>query len=263
LLNDDCKVKIRWSYKNKSLYELAGYFFTAIGDELYIYPSELTKGSSIRVNYTCDNCGKSVDLKYRDYIKKDKRNGDICNQCSYIVNKRTPPKKVEDIIFEIEKSSNCVFIGNKEEYKDANSSITLKCICGEIFITTTLLFRHEDKKQCDICGLKLRIGENHYNWRGGVTSENYRARATSKYHKWRDGIYKRDNYTCKKCGDKKGGNLEAHHILNFSDHIDIRYDLDNGITLCKDCHSKGDKSFHSIYGTHNNTKEQLEEFLKI
>jgi len=37
----------------------------------------------------------------------------------------------------------------------------------------------------------------------------------------------------------------------------IRFAIDNGITLCKECH----QSFHKKYGKKNNTKEQLEKIL--
>lgn len=42
----------------------------------------------------------------------------------------------------------------------------------------------------------------------------------------------------------------------------MRYDVNNGITLCIDCHdSSKDGSFHNLYGTHNNTIEQLREYI--
>lgn len=86
-------------------------------------------------------------------------------------------------------------------------------------------------------------------------------RGSSDYEEWRTNVFKRDNYTCRKCG-QVGGNLQAHHIQNFSSNIDKRFDINNGITFCKSCHAPNYKnSFHRIYGERNNTQEQLEEFL--
>lgn len=55
---------------------------------------------------------------------------------------------------------------------------------------------------------------------------------------WREAIFKRDNYTCVFCGDNRGGNLNADHILPFSLFERVRFDLLNGRTLCEDCHNK-------------------------
>lgn len=74
----------------------------------------------------------------------------------------------------------------------------------------------------------------------------------------------RYRYTCAVCGyrNKKTGirskTVVAHHILSYRTHINLRCDVNNGITLCRACH----KIFHNIYGRQGN-KEDLEEFIKI
>jgi len=103
-----------------------------------------------------------------------------------------------------------------------------------------------------------RIGINNPNWRGGISNKCHRIRTSREYRLWREAVYARDAWTCQKCGDDTGGNLNAHHIKNFSEYPELRFAIDNGITFCEKCHIK----FHKIYGTNNNTPEQLEEFLK-
>lgn len=106
-----------------------------------------------------------------------------------------------------------------------------------------------------------RRGANNRFWKGGINGENDTLRHRSEYKNWRDLIYNRDNYTCQCCG-KAGGRLNAHHIYPFSDYEDLRYSVDNGLTLCENCHdSTKDGSFHNLYGTHNNTPEQLREYI--
>lgn len=79
-----------------------------------------------------------------------------------------------------------------------------------------------------------------------------------EYREWRKEVYKKDNYTCQCCGDNKGGNLNAHHLDGYDWCEEKRLDINNGITLCKNCHS----DFHYVYGYGGNTKEQFEEWLK-
>ena len=78
-------------------------------------------------------------------------------------------------------------------------------------------------------------GENHWNWRGGITSENMRIRNSFQYRDWRNFVFKRDDYNCQIC-DVRGGRLNAHHIEKFSEHDDKIFEKDNGITLCTDYH---------------------------
>lgn len=77
------------------------------------------------------------------------------------------------------------------------------------------------------------------------------------YPEWRRKVYARDNFACQACGDSDGGNLIAHHILNYSEHPELRTELSNGITFCESCH----ENFHNTYGYRNNNKEQLDLFL--
>lgn len=81
-------------------------------------------------------------------------------------------------------------------------------------------------------------------------------KTSKRFADWRNEIFKRDNFTCQECGDSKGGNLEAHHLISFSfvfeeykitGNDNLLFDLDNGITLCTNCHKKTDS-----YAKHQN-----------
>lgn len=72
---------------------------------------------------------------------------------------------------------------------------------------------------------------------------------------WRQFIFSRDDFTCQVCG-KRGGDLEAHHLMSYADNSDLRSDLENGVTMCKTCH----RSFHKAKGFGKNTREQYEEW---
>lgn len=62
-------------------------------------------------------------------------------------------------------------------------------------------------------------------------------RKSGRYTQWRNAVFERDNFTCARCG-KHGGELNAHHIKPFASHPDDRFDIKNGITLCKACHDE-------------------------
>ena len=78
-------------------------------------------------------------------------------------------------------------------------------------------------------------GENHWNWQGGKTPETDYARRNEKYALWRLSVYERDAFTCQDCG-RLGYQLHAHHIKSFAKNKELRYDVNNGITLCRICH---------------------------
>ncbi len=95
-------------------------------------------------------------------------------------------------------------------------------------------FKHTEKSKIK---LSQRKGPLSGNWKGGSTPKNTLIRQSSQYKEWREKVFKRDNYTCQLCG-KRGCKIQADHIAPFSLYPELRFSLDNGRTLCVDCHKK-------------------------
>lgn len=102
------------------------------------------------------------------------------------------------------------------------------------------------------------LGEDHPNWNPALTNEErVIKRNTPEDTRWRLSVYRRDRFRCQKCSSNK--NLNAHHVLNHKSYKELRYEVDNGITLCETCHI----GFHKAYGYFNNTKEQINKYLQV
>lgn len=89
--------------------------------------------------------------------------------------------------------------------------------------------------------LKPRYGAENNLWKGGIATLQNSLRATPEYKAWRKAVYGLDNYTCQVCGTNK--DLHAHHVLSFSQYPELRLDINNGVTLCRACHS----DYHGRY----------------
>lgn len=107
--------------------------------------------------------------------------------------------------------------------------ICLNPKCKNLFQVTPA--RKETAKYCSKKCKDIHRGDTC----GWVLSINRRIRGSTEYIAWRNGVFKRDGYTCQDCGII-GGRLEAHHILSFSNFPELRFELSNGKTLCLPCH---------------------------
>lgn len=76
----------------------------------------------------------------------------------------------------------------------------------------------------DIIGLNGQV-------RGGSGAE----RNMPEYIEWRAAVYKRDGYKCQDCGS--GKDIQAHHIQSWQSCPELRFEVSNGVTLCKKHHA--------------------------
>lgn len=88
----------------------------------------------------------------------------------------------------------------------------------------------------------VRRGDKNNNWKGGITPKNRKIRQSLEYKLWRKSVFLRDNFCCVFCGYKSLGtrpsDIHADHIKSFSMFPELRLAIDNGRTLCINCHRK-------------------------
>lgn len=80
-------------------------------------------------------------------------------------------------------------------------------------------------------------GKNNPGYIHGNSPENKKQRNSMEYSKWRRDVFERDDFTCQECG-QRGVKLHADHIKPFSLFPELRFELNNGRTLCVPCHKK-------------------------
>ena len=141
------------------------------------------------------------------------------------------------------------------EYIGANTKMRYICKCGR---EAKITFGHfYSGRRCWNCRNDKLTGESNPWYNPNLTDrEREVGRNYSGYKAWRKSVYERDNYTCQKC-HITGCYLNAHHIEAYSINKELRTNVNNGITFCRDCHN----DFHHQYGD-NCTIIQLQEFLR-
>ena len=283
--------KMKWNSRNKKHFIECGYVFTKIGDEFDVSVNDLTRGSNVLVTCKCDFCGKEYEILWYEYIIRKEKSPTKKDCCS---SKECSKKKQEETclikygvksVWELEQFRNKIKQIIYEKYGCENpfSSEIIKQKIKETNmkkygVDCAMKLPETVEKSRKTCMERYGVpnysqtdefrknfsGENSPVWKGDNTIHGREERFDPQYHQWRRNVFIRDEYTCQCCGAKnKTGNkksiqLHAHHIKNWNDNLEDRFDTDNGITLCSVCHYE----FHSKYGKRNNTREQLDEFIK-
>jgi predicted RNA-binding Zn-ribbon protein involved in translation (DUF1610 family) len=111
----------------------------------------------------------------------------------------------------LRKDSQLSYQGDDNLKLNISVPIVFTCSCGK---SVSLKFNELSSNKAIACPSCILSGKFVINWAKEVKI--------------------RDNYTCKKCG--KPGNI-AHHIIPRRVRPDLAHQLDNGITLCTDCHA--------------------------
>lgn len=208
-----------------------------------IYRFKNYKPLDKNIDFICDCCGKVSSMERGEYSRRIKNNKKL--YCSIRCG------KIERLPYVIDESE----INNYKDLKGTDF-IVFKCKeCEEEHKQKYHKFINSINHFCSSRCATRYNGKLIYCFNKGIHLEEYSKpikvyyRNTpenkAKENTWRKQVFIRDNYTCQHCSDKSGNGhkviLNAHHIKFFKHFPELRYDADNGITLCKKCHKKEHK----------------------
>ncbi len=187
----------------------------------------------------CLLCGFEFEQSQRGIVKSDR--GDSCVRC-----RRWLVGKTFGYLEVLEKT---------EERRGTNAKYKYICHrCGKEDIVSGGRF-FEGRFSCGCIKVGLR-GKNHPNYDDNMESK-FREKSRSGIGVWRSDVLARDRCICQVTGLKFSKcDLEAHHLCAWTECKELRFDVDNGITLHRDIHDL----FHSLYGLGYNTPSQFEDF---
>jgi len=220
------------------------------------------EANETRFEKECPSCGKTQTYSSKKALARAERLNRRCLSCS-----KTKLRQLE---------RECPSCGKTQTYAQRSSwlraeKLNRKCLscsmripdeplerecpkCKKVFLYSTRGALHKSIRNDAVCRHCRIFSEEHRKKlsiaMGGdgdierLNSDNPSGRSSrnrARTDKLRKECYERDNYACRICGDKSGGNLNAHHILPWAKHKEFRYELWNLVTLCVSCHKEEHK----------------------
>lgn len=226
-----------------------------IAEKLYVSPSTISRDLKTlnktpigRIDYTSNTIDKDVQLKICELYQNGKSYSDIKSEINVNTTAIKNALLRHNIPIRSRKEANSLKWNNVEfrENQVAKRKGKETWSKGKTWKVDKIIKRPNNS------------GENNHFWKGGKTQLSSQIRNSVEYKFWRKQIFERDDYTCQNCGrrNKKGDKvmIEADHIYPFYkilDDFEITsieesisceklWNIDNGRTLCRECHKKTD-----------------------
>jgi len=275
------EVMQKWNPNNKKWYIDKGYEYSQMNDQFAVRVCDLKAGSNVNVTIVCDYCGDHFMKPWYRYIKENMQSDvhmDCCINCRKY--------KIQDVVAHRYGVASVLMIDSVQAKVKSTNMTRYGCenpfqsegIKQRIVNTNIQRYGHKHPMQNQAIREKAshtclqrygvpyilanyhKSGKMNHRWKGGVLYHRAE-RSSLEYIEWRKNVFSRDLFTCQCCKRKSSQSsrvtLHAHHIYGWKDNPRFRYELQNGITLCQQCHY----GFHSIFGKSKNTMEQLTDFI--
>lgn len=196
-------------------------------------------------NATCQNCGRGrfktwILCDCGEWFHSDRATRDYCsNECKYKYRPKDGKKGKNYPHLQRARVAVCPVYCSKECWSKRSSEERTCKNCGRIFKTQKSANKIYCSQKCRDFAYRERTGELSNFWQGGKTKEMDLLRTSAEYRDWRLAVFTRDKFKCQKCG-KTGRDLEAHHIKEKCNYPELIFDVNNGLTLCHECHKETD-----------------------
>jgi hypothetical protein len=249
-------VKARWAGRTKDYYVALGYKYTKQGDTFDVAVEHLSAMSHVVIDVRCPVCGVVHPVrKYNITIQGNT----MCQPCA-VSGANFKGLEVGD------RFGRLVVVGISDRRgNDGQYYYDCECECGETITTQRHSLVSGLTRSCGCLQREAAseissamVGPLNPMWDDTLTDADRRDRKrmyNGEYRGWRRSVLERDRYMCACCDG--ADNLHVHHIRSYIEHQDIRCDIDNGITLCPECHMK----FHSRYGKSGFTEYDMIDFI--
>lgn len=227
----DKKVLVKILAKRTLEHYIAKGYTAEIGDEIEVSSLDLTKASRVLVTRKCENCGDEKELPFL------KAHGKLCKRCATVKANRD----------RIDTKLTICECGNPKAYNSVNCYECYMKIDKTGVNSATYGVKNPELAERN----KNRKPEEHWNWKGGNSKNR-----SGKQIAWALAVKEASNNLCDCCGYSRKIALEAHHYVFSEGKHKNDFVVDNGVSLCTNCH----KEFHKKNGYGNNTKEQYIKF---
>lgn len=170
-----------------------------------------------KIKITCLTCKKEISLSLSASKKR--------KTCSYTCSQK-------------HKWSNIEYRAHMRKAHQGNIPANMSEL---VAFTRSVAGRKMHSEMCkEIAGWNKGIkmpqisGANSYRWISDRSklAKNDKQRNSSAHREWSRQIKNRDYWRCQIANDDCSGRVEAHHILGWASHPELRYEIKNGITLC-------------------------------